>query len=455
MTPTAIGRQAVVIGAGMAGLFSARVLSEYFDEVVVLDRDDLPDGPHCRAGVPQDRHLHQLLPGGLEIACKYFPGLGAELEAAGAVRGRVGQDVTVYRPEGRSFLVAASRSEPLVTGIIYYSMSRSLLEHVVRRRVMAFPNVVIRPRSLVRRPLVNDGSVKGVILNGGEEVGADLVIDTSGRSPRSISWLTHFGYEAPAESVVDCDLVSASAVLRPADPEAIQGTGILVLPNPASDTPTRSGALVRIEDDLWMATLAGRFGDFPPVDPDAWREFGRSLNWPGWDDLVGAAELVSGPSPFRFPRSVRRHFERLEAFPEGLVPLGDAISHFNPVYGQGMSVAACQAQALDSLLERRSRQSSGLHGIAKEFFPMASEATLTPWALAAGSDFLDPRTTGDFPDQELESLLRYVQLGTLINAEPEAASLFIDIFNLRRPLSALDEPPWPERLASKDHQPSI
>jgi len=455
MTPATLGRQAVVLGAGMAGLFSARILSDYFDQVVVLDRDDLPDGPRPRAGVPQDRHLHTMLPGGLEIACSFFPGLAADLEVAGAVRSRFGQDLIVFRPEGTSYLAAAMRSEPLVTGIIYYSMSRSLFEHVVRRRVMAIPNVLIHPRSPVRRPLVIDGAVVGVILESGDEVHADLVIDASGRAARSISWLGQLGYEAPAESVVACDFAYASAVLRPSDPVAIQGSGVLVLPDPASDTPTRGGYLVRIEDNLWMAGLAGRFGDFPPVDPEAWRAFGRSLTWPGWDDLVGAAELVSAPSPFRFPRSVRRHFERLEFFPEGLVPLGDAVCHINPVYGQGMSAAACQVRALGNLLERRSSLSSGLLGIAREFFPMAAETTRTPWALAAGSDFLDSRTTGDFPEEELDGLLRYVQLGTLVESDSEAADLFLDIYNLRRPLSVLGEPPWPERLAAEHHQTSI
>ena len=449
MNSASISRRATVIGAGMAGLFAARVLSDYFDEVVILDRDDLPASARPRSGVPQGRHLHTMLPGGLEIACSYFSGLAADLEGAGAIRSRFGQDVTIFRPDGRSFLAAAPRREPLETGIVYYSMSRSLFEHLIRRRVSAIPNIVIRSRAAVLRPLLADGSVNGVVLDGGEEVSADLVIDASGRNARSINWLGDLGYEAPAESVVGCDFAYASAVLRPVDPGAIQGSGVLVLPDPASDTPTRGGYLVRIEGDRWMAGLAGRFGDYPSADPDAWRAFGRSLNWPGWDDLVGSAELEGALSTFRFPRSVRRHFEKLEDFPEGLIPLGDAICHFNPVYGQGMSAAACEIRALDHVLERRSRDRSGLHGIAKEFFPMASEATRTPWALAAGSDFIDPRTTGDFPSDELDHLLRYVQLGALIDTDPEAASLFVDIYNLRKPLSALEEPPWLERLSAE------
>ncbi len=220
-----IGRRATVIGAGMAGLFAARVLSDYFNEVVVLDRDHLPASARPRAGVPQGRHLHTMLPGGLEIACSYFSGLAADLEGAGAIRSRFGQDLTVFRPDGRSFLAAASRREPLETGIVYYSMSRSLFEHVIRRRVSAIPNIAVRSRAAVRRPLLTDGSINGVVLDGGEEVSADLVIDASGRSARSINWLGDLGCEAPAESVVGCDFAYASAVLRPVDPGPSKGPG--------------------------------------------------------------------------------------------------------------------------------------------------------------------------------------------------------------------------------------
>jgi 2-polyprenyl-6-methoxyphenol hydroxylase-like FAD-dependent oxidoreductase len=162
---------------------------------------------------------------------------------------------------------------------------------------------------------------------------------------------------------------------------------------------------------------------------------------------VSTAQLVTDPIPFKFPRSVRRHFERLERFPEGLVPLGDAVCHFNPLYGQGMSAAACQARALGDVLQRRARESRDLTGLALEFFPEAYEVTRTPWVLAAVADFLDARTTGDFPGDELESLGMLQVLGTLAETDPEAAQLISDIVTLTRPLAALHESPWRERLA--------
>ncbi len=441
------GRHAVVMGAGMAGLLAARVLSGHFDRVTVLDWDLLPDAPATRRGAPQGHQLHTFLPGGLEIAGAYLPGLVDELVAAGALPMRFGQDLVIHRPEGRSYLAAVQRPEPLVTGVGYLSMSRALLERVVRGRVCALPGVEVRGRAGVRAPVVQDGSVRGVVLAGGEQVTADLVVDASGSAGRSFSWLAGLGCPRPAESVVRCDFAYSSAVLRPADPAALPGGGILVLPDPTSDTPTRAGYVTRLEGGLWMAGLGGRNGDHPPTGLDAWREFGRTLPTSDWDELVGAATLVDGPVSYRFPRSVRRHVERLDRFPDGLLPLGDAICHVNPLYGHGMSAAAGQAKVLDQVLADRTRRGGDLTGMAHEFFVGAHETTRAPWALAAGSDLLTAGTIGDFPDEEFENLMRLVRLGTLIDEDAEAASLFVDVFTLRRPWSTLEESPWRERLS--------
>jgi 2-polyprenyl-6-methoxyphenol hydroxylase-like FAD-dependent oxidoreductase len=158
--------------------------------------------------------------------------------------------------------------------------------------------------------------------------------------------------------------------------------------------------------------------------------------------------LLTQPVGFKFPRSVRRHFERLDRFPDGLVPVGDSVCHFNPLYGQGMSAAACQARALGQVLERRVQASGDLNGLALDFFPEAYEVTRTPWALAAVADFMDARTTGDFPMEELQSLAMFQQATLLADGDPQAAQLVADIFTLVRPLSALHEPPWPEKLGA-------
>jgi 2-polyprenyl-6-methoxyphenol hydroxylase-like FAD-dependent oxidoreductase len=268
-----------------------------------------------------------------------------------------------------------------------------------------------------------------------------------GETHERSKWLTTLAFDTPPESVVNCDFAYASAIVRPSDPDALGGAGFFVLPKPDGTYNTRGAYVVRIEGDNWLAGLAGRFSDYPPTDVDAWREFGRTLAYPIWDEVLSTTELLTKPSAFKFPRSVRRHFERLDRFPDGLVPLGDSICHFNPVYGQGMSAAACQARALGEVLTRRARRSQDLTGLALEFFPEAFEVTRTPWALAAAADFQNGRTTGDFPAEEIQSLVMFQLAATRAATDPEAAQLTTDIMTLARPLSALHEPPWPERLA--------
>ena len=446
MTAGTAGR-AVVVGSGIAGLLAARVLADHVDRVTVLDRDRLPDGPTARDGVPQGRHLHTLLPGGLELVSGQFPGIVEALVAGGAVPLRFGQDVVFHRPEGRSYLVGIHRREPLVTGVSYLSMSRGLLEHALRRRVRELPGVDVRDNAVVREPLTDEGVVRGVVLEGGEQEAADLVVDATGRPARSIGWLDGLGFEAPEESVIHCDFAYSSAVLRPSDDRLLAGGGMLVLPDPSSATPTRGGYLTRIEGGLWLAGLGGRSGDFPPTDAAAWRAFGRTLPSPEWEGLVASAEIVDGPRAFRYPSSVRRHFERLDRFPSGLLVLGDAVSHANPLYGHGMSAAAGQAQVLGQVLDDRERRGLDLAGTAPEFFGGAREATRAAWAMAAGSDFLSAGTTGAFPADEMENLLRMVELGTLVDTDADAASLFVDVFTLRRPGSTLETSPWRDRLS--------
>lgn len=453
MTHGTIARRAVVLGSGMAGLFATRILSDHFDEVILVDRDDIPDSPRTRQGVPQGKHFHALLPGGLDIATELFPGFTDDLLEAGAIPCVGGQDFFAYRPEGKSYAIAVYQPEPKPSGMIYF-MSRPLLEDCLRQRVHSLSNVETRYRSLVRDALADKGRVTGLVMDDGERLSADLVVDASGRNARTIHWLTTLGFEAPPESVINCDFAYASAVVRPADPQALGGAGFFVLPKPDGPHTSRGAYLVRIEGDNWIAGLGGRFGDYPPTDVDGWRQFGRTLVSPAWDEAMDTAELVTTPVGFKFPRSVRRHFERLERFPEGLIPLGDSLCHFNPLYGQGMSAAACQAQALGQVLERRARASQDLSGLAFDFFPEAFEVTRTPWALAAAADFQDGRTTGDFPMEEMQSLAMFSMAAAMADTDPQAAQLVADIFTLARPLSALHESPWPEKLAADGVRPT-
>ncbi len=211
-----------------------------------------------------------------------------------------GQDFFAYRPEGKSYALAVYQPDPKPAGLLYF-MSRPLLEHCLRQRVEGLANVETRYRALVGDVMAEDGQVTGLAIDGGEQVAADLVVDASGRNARTLGWLAALGFESPPESVVNCDFAYASAVVQPADPESLGGAGFFVLPEPDGPHTSRGAYLVRIEGGRWIAGLGGRFGDYPPTDVEAWREFGRTLSHPAWDKALDTAEMVGKPVGFRFP----------------------------------------------------------------------------------------------------------------------------------------------------------
>ncbi|MCM3921940.1 FAD-dependent oxidoreductase, partial [Frankia sp. AiPs1] len=139
---------AVVLGAGVAGLLAARVLSETFGRVSVLDRDDLPGsvdgegtGLGVRRGVPQAGHLHALMDRGREILEDLHPGLVAQLVAAGAP--------TSEALVGGRWYLQGRRVGPVSTGLTSVLASRPLLERELRRRTAALPGVRLLPRTAV------------------------------------------------------------------------------------------------------------------------------------------------------------------------------------------------------------------------------------------------------------------------------------------------------------------
>lgn len=158
------------------------------------------------------------------------------------------------------------------------------------------------------------------------------------------------GFERPPQDFVNCDFAYASVFMRPRSPDVFTDVGFFVMSSPRR----RGGGLVRIEHGLWLASVAGRFGDYPPRDLPGFLAYAESTGEPLFSELLAQADAVAEPAAYRFEQSVRRRFEQLQRFPEGLLPIGDAVCHYNPLYGQGMSAACRQVMALRRSLERRS-----------------------------------------------------------------------------------------------------
>lgn len=409
-------RSAVVIGGSIAGMAAARVLADHFDSTVVVDRDQLADDTQPRRGVPQGGHGHVLLVAGQRALSTLFPGLMAELVAAGAVEFDPGMSLSFFRfgaiwPRVRTEL-------RLVTA------SRPLLERAVRRRVLALAGVHVRTDTAVSALVGDRERITGVRLADGTVLDADLVIDCSGRGGRSQQWLAGLGYPAPRVTEIKIGVGYATRLYRRHPGDLLDAQAAFALPDPP--TELRAGLALPIEGDRWLVSLGGWHDAFPR-DEAAFNAHAAALPHPGIAGIVAGCEALSGVTVCTLPVSRRRHFEELRHVPAGYLALGDAICSFNPIYGQGMTCAAMQAVELGGLLQRHCTVTAAL---TAEYYQLAARIVATPWRFASGGDFAYPQTEGVRPRgiSLLNAYARRVQLASMVN--PGVRRVFTSVQHL-------------------------
>ena len=438
-----IGQRAVVIGAGMGGLSAARALADHFERVLILERDALPADPLDRAGVPQGRHVHALLAGGQRALGELFPGFESDLVRAGAVPLRVGLDVRVERPGFDPF---PQRD----LGWVAYGMSRPLIERIARRRVEECASIEFRQRCRVHELVPRDDGawVAGVRYTDAdgktETASADLVIDASGRGMPTLDFLSAMGRARPEETIIGVDLAYATAVFAIPDDAPGDWKGVFCFP--AGGRKSRGSLMLPLEGGRWIATVGGRHGEDPPGDEAGFMAYAQGLRTPTVYNAVKHAKRLGDIARFRFPESRYRHYERLESFPRGVLPLGDAICRFNPVHGQGMSVAAQEASALGRLLAARAHETDPLAGLAPAFFAEVSTLIDTPWAASAIPDFAHPDTRGERPANFGQTLRFGLALGKLAARDPAVHKLTAEVQHLLKPRSVYRDPELVQRV---------
>jgi 2-polyprenyl-6-methoxyphenol hydroxylase-like FAD-dependent oxidoreductase len=443
--PNAEQGHAVVIGASMAGLLAARVLSDHLPQVTVVERDRLPPGPAFRPGVPQSRHLHILLQRGRLVLEELFPGLIAELRAAGAQTLDWPGDVLWLSPGGWG-----QRFRP---GLQMLSLSRELLEWSLRRRLETAGRVHFLEQREAVALLADKGRdrVTGVRLRHrqtaesagevGETLPADLVVDASGRNSRAPRWLEELGYAPPPQVVVNSFLGYASRTYaRPRDlPLDWQALFFQAQP-PAL---ARAGALFPIEGGRWIVTLAGAGRDYPPTDDDGFLAFARSLRSPILAWALAHARPLSPVAGYQRTENQLRRYERLTRRPEQFLVVGDAVCAFNPIYGQGMTVAALDALLLaDCLRRQRRRHPEGdWTGLAERFQRRLARSNATPWLLATGEDLRYPTTEGARPGLPTRLFHRYLDRLVVASTEnPWVNRVFLRVLHMLAPPTALFRP---------------
>ncbi|GAA1579980.1 FAD-binding monooxygenase [Kribbella sancticallisti] len=430
MTPTHRDR-AVVLGGSIAGLLAARVLADNFAEVLIIDRDPLGPEGAPRRGTPQARHLHGLLARGHRVLEELFPGLTAELVARGAP---VGDMLANTR-----LCFGGHRFRQGPSGLTALCVSRPTLESAVRRRVVALSGVqVLGRRDVVGLTASRDNRrVVGARVIGRtdgsaeEQLPADLVVDATGRGSRLPIWLQSLGYLPPEQERVSVGVGYASRQYR-LPPEAL-GNDLVAISAPTPARP-RGGGLSLIEGGRCLVTLMGVLGDHPPIGAEGFARFAADLVLPDVHEILEDAEPLDEPVAYRYPLSVRNRYDRLTRFPDGLAVVGDAVCTLNPIYGQGMTIAALEAAALHRHLAK------GRPLRPREYLRDVGRISGVAWALALGADLSFPEVKGTrTPASRLLGLhVRRLQSGAEHDARLGRA--FLRVTSLMDPPPALFRP---------------
>ncbi len=435
-----LGERAIVVGGGVGGLSAARALSDSFRQVVILDRDGLPDHATPRRGVPQGRQPHGLLSGGLKALEQLFPGFGNELSLAGAVPIDGGFDM-LYEIPGQ---------DPwprMKFGRQTYAMSRPLIELALRRQVERLTNVKVQGRCRVLNIIgeSNTGAATGICYRtpkgNVEALQSDVIIDASGNGSLTLEFLKASGRRMPEETSIGVNMRYASALFDHAD---IRDNYKIAYTLPNAPEESRGGLIVPAENESYQVVLIGRGEDIPPIKESEFRRYARELWTPTVYNAIENAKRLTEITPHSFSESRWRHFAQVSDFPRGLLPIGDAICRFNPVHGQGMSVAAQEANLLFDLLGRF--DGDLLSTLAPDFLTKAENLIADPWAMSAIPDFIYPETTGVRP-KDLQKRLNFQKgLSRLAARDASVFQLLIEVRHLLKPLGVLDDPSIVSRI---------
>jgi len=384
-------KQAIVIGGSIAGLTAAEVLSRKFEHVTVIERDQYPEGTEFRKGIPQMRQPHMLLKRGLLGLESLFPGFTEDWADAGAVSANMGQDCDWF-----VFGQWRPRYDP---PLVSYGSTRPVLENTIRMRVKTNSKISFLEAMDVVGLLAtnNNGAISGVRVRsrdgrGTEDViEAELVVDASGRESHTAEWLESLGYPCPERTVVNAFPGYSSRIYE--WPEDM--TSKLVYIQPDAPHLKRGAIILPLEGKRVHVALIGMAKDYPPTDEEGFINFLAGLPEKRAYDLLVKAKPLSPISGYRRADNVWHHYEKLPRWPENFAVVGDAAMAFNPVYGQGMTLAIMSALTLGESLEKHLASNDTLTGFVNIYRKAVAKVQSFAWQLAAGEDMRwSPATEG-------------------------------------------------------------
>ncbi len=390
VSPLTNRRHAIVLGGSFAGLMTAKVLSQHYRKVTIIEKDTVHRYPESRKGQSHTKHLHGFLPCALDILFNYFPGLLKEIADNGGVLNDFGTSMNWFTHGGFKKNVFLD-----IQGV---SLSRPLLEHLVREHVLAVPNITILDNRTAKALLSSDDQQKvtGVMVEDKSDgsltrLDADLVVDCTGRGSRTSEWLKEMGYAEVPVSKVKINVTYTTRLYK-RDPNDAR-TGSWMACTPEAPKERRNGAAFPIEGNKWIISVGGWHGEQAATEEKNFLEFLKTLPNPNIYDIASTCEPLSDIIQYKYPVSVRRNYEKMFRFPTGLLLLGDSVSSFNPVYGQGISSACLQAVELDKLMSENIDEKK----LAKTYFKRTLKIKNKLWQMSTNEDFRFPETTGTRP----------------------------------------------------------
>lgn len=437
-------RHALVIGGSLGGMLAARVLSDYFERVTVIERDRYPQDAAARKGVPQANHVHVLMKGGQIILEQLFGGLQKELVAAGAHILEMASETAWLNPAGWGVRFNSD--------LRMLALTRPLLDWHVRQRLAELPQVRFVDNTELVRLLPNseNDGVAGAVIRyrcdsksaaSEQHIYADLVVDVSGRGSCAPKWLAELGYEKPSETIVNAFHGYASRFYTmPSDFEADWKCAYIQAAPPQR---TRGAVLFPVEGNRWLLSLVGGGRDYPPADEEGFLGFARDLADPIVYETIRELTPCSPIHSYRAAENRLRHFERLARFPENFLIMGDAACAFNPVYGQGMTILAIGALTLmEALDKQQSRFPEGsLRGLSRRFQKELAKVNSAPWLLATGEDFRFPQTDGGSPNLFTRLMHGYMdQIVCLTTRDKDVRQILLETFHMLRKPTSLFKP---------------
>jgi len=375
--------KAIVIGGSIAGLLAARVLSDYFKEIIMIEKDDYVEGDKVRNGVPQANHVHILLVKGREILQDFFPELEKDLVKKGANKIDFLNDSRYRLPSGWA--------PKFNSGIITFACTRTLLENTIRQQIQKITKIKIENGKYVTSLALETPNKVSLKTKDGKEIQGDLIIDCTGRNTKTPCWLEDIGFPKPQETKIDSFVRYATRRYIPSKNH--RKWKMLVVLNKPTTNP-RIGGIYPIEDGKWLVGLYAIGKNHPPADEKGFLEFTKNLESMELYDALKDATPDSEIHGYQVQGSRKYHYEEMLRWPENFIVLGDAVSVFNPYYGQGITSAALGAKALDYMLKNYKIEK----GFTRKFQKRLAKTISLPWVLGTSEDMRWPTTLGKRPN---------------------------------------------------------